>query len=339
MSCINPLDFKIKDSFNHIRNITVPCGHCLNCLIKKQSQIEFLAKKELIDNYQSGKSASFVTLTYDDNHLPLNENGFYTLNRKHVQDFLKRMRRNMEYHNQKTSFKILYCGEYGDGSHSTSKTGVSTCRPHYHLVFIGLSPSQVKFYTSKLWSNGLCDIGPLGAGGIRYLCKYMTKSMPDKDVKELRESAGVQNPFFYHSIGLAKDWINRNLNTIVENGFCFNMNGKITPFPKYVCQYVSNHTGINYQPYIRSYIMRTDLQKAKAMNKSLFEYQRDNSIISYQYKVSALRSQNKPINDITLSKKWVKPISFKDREIISKKIQSLVSLSIDYAKYGDVVPF
>ena len=39
-------------------------------------QIEFLTNKELNTVYRSGRSASFVTLTYDDNHLPYNDNGF-----------------------------------------------------------------------------------------------------------------------------------------------------------------------------------------------------------------------------------------------------------------------
>lgn len=332
MSCINPLGFRVKNKLGYTQNIEVPCGHCLNCMIKKQSQIEFLAKKELLENYKKGKSASFVTLTYDDNHLPINEEGFLTLRRKDVQDFLKRMRRNMEYHNRKKEFKILYCGEYGDGSHSTTKTGVSTCRPHYHLVFIGLSPNEVKFYTRKLWRAGLCDIGPLGAGGIRYLCKYMTKAIPDKDVKQMREVAKVQNPFFYHSVGLAKEWIDKNLDKIVENNFCFNLNGKISPFPKYICQYVSFHTGTPYKPAIINFLAKQVMPVAKAQNKNLHDFTLENSLITYQYKVAALRSQNKPINDLTMSKHWVKPKSVNDRVIYHHTIN-------DFLKYGDVVPF
>lgn len=336
MACINPLEFKVKDFIGQYKNITVPCGHCLNCMIKKQSQIEFLAKKELIDNYQAGKSASFVTLTYDDNHLPLNENGFSTLKREDVQLFLKRMRRNMDYHHRKKDFKVLYCGEYGDGSHSTSKTGISTCRPHYHIIFIGLSPTDVSFYTKKLWKFGICDIGPLGAGGIRYIIKYMTKCTPDKDVKQLREVADVQSPFFYHSIGMAKNWINRNLSNIVDSGFCFNINGKITPYPKYICQYVSNHTGVDYRPFMLEYIKNHELPLSKAKNMNYFDYNIEKSVISYKYKIAALRSQNKPVNDLTLSKNWIKPKSFHDRV---PQYGTLVNNAIQYAKYGDIVPF
>lgn len=311
MSCINPLPFRIKTLLGNFQNINVPCGHCLNCLIKKQSQIEFLAKKELRYNYQSGKSASFVTLTYDDNHIPYNENGFITLYRQDVKNFIKNMRRQIEYHGYDIKFKYLYCGEYGDGSHSSSVSGVSTCRPHYHIVFIGLSPEQAKAFTKKLWKNGLCDIGPLSAGGIRYLCKYMTKSSPDRDVKAFRKLCNVQNPFFYHSIGIGKEWIDDNLQKIVDDGFTFNVNGKVDLLPRYVMRYVSAHTGVNYLPYVKKFLLDSSDYQTHKDNYNEYKYEKD--YLSYRYKVAALRSQGKPIDDFTMSKKWCHPYSSKDR--------------------------
>lgn len=326
MSCINPIQVSTRVN-NKVKNIEVSCGHCLNCMIKKESQIEFLAKRELVDNYRKGLSAAFCTLTYDDNHIPYNENGFVTLCRKDVQNFLKNMRRQMDYYKTPRKFKVLYCGEYGDGSHSTSNSGVSTNRPHYHIVFIGLSPEEVKAYTKKLWKNGLCDVGPLGAGGIRYLCKYMMKSTCDKEVKELREVAGVQNPFFYHSIGMAKEWICRNLQKIVYDEFTFNLNGKKNLFPKYVMQFVSNHTGVDFHPYVIKFLKEEKLPYAKKQGISYSQYDYDNSFINYRYKVAALRSQNKPINDITMSKKWIRPFSTPDRSI--RKLAEIAFNSVD----------
>ena len=113
MSCINPLQLSVI-SDGRKKNIEVSCGHCLNCMIKKESQIEFLAKRELVDNYRKGLSAAFCTLTYDDNHIPFNENGFVTLRRKDVQNFLKNMRRQMEYYKVERKFKVLYCGNVGE---------------------------------------------------------------------------------------------------------------------------------------------------------------------------------------------------------------------------------
>lgn len=333
MGCINPIQMQIKDKMNRRRNIEISCGHCLNCLIKKQSQIEFLSKKELLETYKKGLSASFVTLTYDDNHLPINEKGFLTLKRKDVQNFIKNMRRQMEYHNCIIPFKYIYCGEYGDGTHSTTKTGVSTCRPHYHLVFFGLGPETIKKYTRKLWKNGLCDIGCLSAGGIRYLCKYMTKSTPDKNVKKLREIANVQNPFFYHSIGLGKDWILKNMDKIVEDEFTFNLNGKRYLFPKYVIQFVAVHKNINYLPYVRKFIIKSEnYQRAISKNIKFSVYDYETSFLRYKEKVANLKANGKPIDDFTLSKAFVRPKHSWDR------IPHIEKLA-DLALYGDVVPF
>lgn len=334
MSCINPISLDVHLRHHKIQKIEVPCGHCLNCLIKKQSQIEFLAKKELLSVYRRGESAAFVTLTYDDNHLPVNDFGFVTLRRSDVQKFIKNMRRQMEYHNVRKNFKYLYCGEYGDGSHSNSKTGVSTCRPHYHLVFLGLGSTEVKAYTRKLWKNGLCDIGELSAGGIRYLCKYMTKACPDKDVKQFRESCQIQNPFFYHSIGLGKQWIIENMQKIVEDGFTFNLNGKIQLFPKYVCQFVSNHTGVDYRRAAIEYLNRHVLPFAKVSGISYSQYDFENSFLNYKMKIINLRQNGKPVNDITLSRKYVKP-----KHSFDRLPSNIVQQAFDFGHYGDVVPF
>lgn len=313
MSCIQPREMKIKTKYLGYKTIKIDCRHCMNCMIKRQSTIEFLAKKELLNNYLNGKSASFVTLTYDDDHLPVNEYGFNTLNRKDVQKFIKNMRRQMEYYHEKIDFKVIYNGEYGDGSHSSSKSGVSTCRPHYHLIFIGLSPEQIKKYTRKLWKFGLCDIGPLGAGGISYVCKYMTKALPTPDVKQFREKCKVQNPFLYHSVGLGKEWIDQNLEKIVQDGFTFNINNKIQLFPKPIIDYVAFHTNTNPKPYILDYYNKQVLPEIRASDKSFSEYDYEKSYIKEKLYVNSLRQQNKPVVDVTLSKSYAKPWHYHDR--------------------------
>lgn len=325
MSCINPYPLTTFSRYGVRINIDIDCRHCLNCMIKRQQQVEFLAKKELNTCYRSGRSASFVTLTYDDSHLPTNEDGLVTLRRSDVQKFMKNMRRQMEYYNEKKEFKYLYCGEYGDGSHSTSRSGVSTHRPHYHIVFIGLGPVDIKKYTRKLWQHGLCDIGPLGQGGIRYLCKYMTKACPDKDVKTFREIMNVQNPFFYHSIGLGKQWIIENMDKIVEDGFTFNIAGKRQLFPKYIMQFVAWHTNTNYIKYVKEFLANEVVPKAKVKGISYSQYDFENSYVKYKTMVACLRSQNKPVNDITLSKHWVKPVHNIDRVPHSDTVNKIIN--------------
>ena len=332
MSCISPIPITVDGRWSGRQYIMTDCRHCLNCMVKRQQQIEFLCKKELLDVYRSGRSASFVTLTYDDAHIPFNDNGFITLNRNHVQNFMKSVRRQMDYYNCKIPFKYIYCGEYGDGSHSTSKTGISTHRPHYHIVFLGLGPETIRKYTRKLWKFGLCDIGPLSAGGIRYLTKYMTKACPDKDVKAFRKLCNVQNPFFYHSVGIGKQWILDNLEKIVEDDFTFSICGKKQLFPKYVMQYVTMRTGVSYKPYVQKFLNDEVLRKAHASGLTYAQYDFEQSYIKHKLLVHSLRSKGVPVNDVTLSKHWAKPFHSLDRIAETKKLA-------DLALYGDVVPF
>ena len=48
-------------------SLVVPCGKCINCLKNKQSQMVVRIKREA----EKRGSLCFLTLTYDDNHLPL----------------------------------------------------------------------------------------------------------------------------------------------------------------------------------------------------------------------------------------------------------------------------
>lgn len=123
-----------------------------------------------------------VTLTYDSEHLPANEE----LNLRDVQLFFKRLRKTL----QPKTIRFFGCGEYGKKGH----------RPHYHEILFGYCPtdlvyshtddSGIKFYRSKqladIWKNGfviVCkDITP---STIPYLCKYLQKfnDFGEKDKK------------------------------------------------------------------------------------------------------------------------------------------------------------
>lgn len=330
MSCVSPVTIRVPhiryNGEKYFQTFEVPCNNCINCLIKKQSQLEFLGSKELLDVYQSGRGASFVTLTYDDNHIPCNSNGLVTLRKSDLQKWLKNLRRQQEYYNEKVPFKYVACGEYGD----------ELGRPHYHIVFLGLTDVQVAKYTKKLWKHGLCDIGPLGQGGLRYVLKYLTKAHPTKDVKNMRLSLDVENPFVTHSFGLGKNWIIRHVNDIADSNFIFNINGKDYLYPKYVMRYVSLRTGKSYKKAVRDFLFKTVIPESRAKDKMANILLKERSFIQFENNLASLRSKNIPIDPAILAqKKWLKPKSYHDRFLVKKKIDNLV----DFAIYGDVVPF
>lgn len=200
MSCLHPITIIKRNG----ERKQVACGNCLLCKIQKQKELQTLAELEVYQCYKKNQGSSFCTLTYSDENLP--ENG--SLKIKHIQDLLKRVRiqikRNKNYLTKK--FKVLYCGEYGDEKFSY--------RPHYHIIFIGLFDCEVKEILKEKWQYGLIQVKPLRQGGIRYVIKYMTKSVNGHLERELYNSKGLEQPFIKHSIKLGEEFIENNIDNI-----------------------------------------------------------------------------------------------------------------------------
>lgn len=119
--------------------IEIPCGKCVGCRLEYSRQWANRCMLEL----QYHDSAYFVTLTYDDAHLPhgnyVDEDGnpcqSDTLVPRHLQLFLKLLRR----HRPSDNIRFYACGEYGS----------KTARPHYHLIIFGLHLDDLTFYKSS----------------------------------------------------------------------------------------------------------------------------------------------------------------------------------------------
>nr|CAI9749757.1 replication initiation protein [Microvirus sp.] len=119
--------------------VEIPCGHCLGCRVQYSRE---WANRCLLEA-QMHDSAYFVTLTYNDDHVP---RSYYddpdtgeafqalTLRKRDLQLFFKRLRKAVVVRDGKTDegsagIRYFACGEYG--SH--------TYRPHYHAIIFGLS--------------------------------------------------------------------------------------------------------------------------------------------------------------------------------------------------------
>jgi len=120
---------------------------------------------------------AFVTLTYDNDHLPEDEN----VSVRELQLFLKRLR--------KKGHKISYyaCGEYGSKNY----------RPHYHLIMFGVSKYDKKDIEDA-WSKGDIDVGTVKPQSIRYVLNYTKKAIDGRIYKGMaapfqRMSKGIGN--------------------------------------------------------------------------------------------------------------------------------------------------
>lgn len=150
--------------------LLIPCGHCLHCHMMRARDWSFRCQCEL----ETMGSALFLTLTYNDDHLPLVD-GVPSLNRRHLQLFLKSLRKSLD------GKRISYfgCGEYG--SHGL--------RPHYHLVVFGLSLDDLEIWSrsakgsvlfrsptvEKFWSYGFSSVGACNSQSIDYVTRYNLK--------------------------------------------------------------------------------------------------------------------------------------------------------------------
>ena len=93
----------------------------------------------------------FVTLTYDDNQVPMNDNADLILYKPDLQNFLKRLRK------RKDGERIRYfaVGEYG------TQSG----RPHYHLCLFGCGTGGSEDVVNA-WRSGQDPIGIVHIGNI-----------------------------------------------------------------------------------------------------------------------------------------------------------------------------
>jgi len=189
MACTRPLHgyaapggkISFKDETNsrghRVPSIIVKCGQCLGCRMERKRGWAIRAVHEA----QMHEENSFLTLTYDNEHLP--KDGSVRV--KDWQDFAKRVRKN------KGPFRFFHCGEYGE----------NTFRPHYHACMFGHDfhadrtkhaqkgghPLWISSELSELWGNGFCTIGSLSFDSAAYVAGYCVKTKTGKEANAYLE--------------------------------------------------------------------------------------------------------------------------------------------------------
>lgn len=163
----------LADAQLTVLDVELPCGQCINCRLARAREwsVRIMHEAHMHD------SNEFVTLTYDDDHLPKHNN----LNYVDVQLFFKRLRR--KYGN---GIKHFTCGEYGERFQ----------RPHYHSAIFNISLPDKKPYKKQngfqtytsavlndLWGHGFCVIGDLTFESANYIARYVTKKIVGVDAK------------------------------------------------------------------------------------------------------------------------------------------------------------
>lgn len=153
-----------------VSTLTLPCGRCLGCRLERARQWSIRVMHEA----SQWPESSFVTLTYDDEHLPSGGSLFY----RDFQLFMKRLRKARP----GRVVRFYMCGEYGE----------QNLRPHYHAALFNEAFSGDRkvwrdfgsgcvVYRSelleRLWPFGMSSVGELTRESAEYVARYVVKKV------------------------------------------------------------------------------------------------------------------------------------------------------------------
>ena len=219
--------------------VQVPCGCCIGCRLDYSRQ---WANRCYLESLGS-KDTYFITLTYDDEHLPKGSLGNSTLIPDDLKKFIKDLRAYYKYHYNLDNIRYFACGEYGDIS----------MRSHYHLIMFNLpifdldsnfiyeengqtyitqhvQNGYVYKYSDiihKIWNKGNILIGDATWQSMAYVARYVTKKLKGKDA-EVYEALGIEPEFVRMSRmpGLGEEYFKNHYKEIYENDNVVIFNGK-----------------------------------------------------------------------------------------------------------------
>lgn len=195
--------------------LQLPCGQCIGCRLEKSRQwaIRCLHESSLKERN------SFVTLTYDDEHL-----SSMSLVYRDFQLFMKRLRKAVG------EVRFYMCGEYGE-KHS---------RPHFHALLFGIDfadkvyfkklDSGSTIYTSKqlssLWPHGYASVGRVNFESAAYVARYVMKKVSDGN--DLHEILDPDTGEIFKRVkemghmslkpGIGKEWIKKYQTDVYPHG-------------------------------------------------------------------------------------------------------------------------
>ena len=219
-------------SRSHCNPLELPCGQCVGCRLRRSADwaTRCVHEASLHDDN------CFITLTYDEDHVPWDG----SLNKKHLQDFMKRLR----WHYRDRKILHFACGEYGN----------KLQRPHYHAILFNhnfedkerwsineTSETFVSEILERLWPFGFSTIGHVTWESAAYVARYTTKKRTGKDAAEyywrpLSTDLEIQLQPEFATMSLkpaiAKEWYATYKDDCYPSDFVTNQ-GKKLRVPKY----------------------------------------------------------------------------------------------------------
>ncbi|QCS37079.1 replication initiation protein [Tortoise microvirus 50] len=202
----------------------IPCGKCVSCRIKHSREWAVRCCHEA-SLYEKN---CFITLTYNNEHLPSDK----SLHLEHWQKFMKRFRKKYG-----EGIRFFMCGEYGSVN----------ARPHYHACIFGFDfpdkeiwqvREKIPLYRShsleKLWPFGFSTIGEVTFESAAYVARYIFKKITGDKAAEHYNGRKPEFITMSRRPGIAHDWFLKNERDIYSNDFLIDQKKhKIRPLRYY----------------------------------------------------------------------------------------------------------
>jgi hypothetical protein len=224
--------------------LTIPCGQCIGCRLEKSRQWAIRCVYEAQGHDQN----CFITLTYDQKHLPKD----HSLHLEDFQKFMKRLRRRFS----DLKIKMYHCGEYGE----------NFSRPHYHACLFGFdfpdkelyrNDSENPLYTSEIcneiWGKGYTIIGKVTFDSAAYVARYITKKINKKEEDYTRinfiDSKVLPVKPEYATMsrngGIGRDWFEKFKDDVYPHDYVV-LNGKKMKPPKFFDKLLDDQDHFEY---------------------------------------------------------------------------------------------
>lgn len=228
-----PLVFNRKNGFEDMQ-LDIPCGRCIGCKLERSRQWATRCMHEASNHAEN----AFLTLTYDDDHLPKD----LSLDITHFQKFMKRYRKTLG--DQKIRF--FHCGEYGD----------QTGRPHYHALIFGhrfkdltkIRTGDNPIYKSeeleKLWPFGMSSIGDVTFESAAYVARYCTKKITGDKAEEHYQ--GRKPEYCSMSQGIGKKWIEKYMKDVFPRDYVVVREHEAKP-PRYYSEQLKKRDAVAHE--------------------------------------------------------------------------------------------
>lgn len=242
--------FKLNDP-DIQQSVSLPCGQCVGCRLERSRQWAMRCMHEA----QLHQNNCFITLTYDDTHLPSDQSLHY----RDFQLFIKRLRK--RYPTTKISYYMA--GEYGE----------NFGRPHYHACIFGFDFHDKKLWkrTSSgsliyrsndletLWPFGYSSIGDVNFESAAYVARYIMKKQTGKDslkhyqYSDIETGEIIQMTPEFNKMSLkpaiGKNWYEKYKSDVYPHDYVVLRGQKIKP-PKYYDQLYKTENPYEYEQII-----------------------------------------------------------------------------------------